>query len=80
MFSKLFWIDTAERTIRTAAQSFLGGFSAGAVLGLDGYLEQLAAGGIAALVGATAALVTALAVQGVGDKNSASAVLEVKKP
>lgn len=79
MFSKLFWIDTAERVIRTAAQSFLGGFTGAAVATVADLQAALYAGGLAAVVGGIAALAMALAAQEFGDSNSASVVLEVKE-
>lgn len=78
MFTRLFWIDTAERVIRTAAQSFLGGFTGAAVATLADLGTALYAGGLAAAVGGIAALAMALAAQSFGDTNSASALLSLR--
>lgn len=80
MFSKVFWIDAGERAIRTAAQSFLGGFTAVVVVSTNDLVVQLAAGGLAAVVGGITSVAMSLAASKVGDTNSASVVLEVKKP
>lgn len=70
MFSRLFWRDTVERAVSTAAQAAL------AVLGADAIdvLQTNALGVItAAAGGALLSFLKALAAGKIGDKESASA-------
>ena len=73
---KQFWTDTAERTVRTAAQTAAAAFGGGAVLAAvtDGewgsipWQEALALTALAALL----AFLTALGGKAVGDPSTAS--------
>ena len=74
--TKQFWTDTAERTVRTAAQTAAAAFGGGAVLtavtdgewGSIPWQEALALTALAALL----AFLTALGGKAVGDPSTAS--------
>lgn len=70
MRSKQFWLDTAERAVKTLAQSLLAVFAAGATIVSVDWKETLAIGATAALV----SVLTSVASVGKGDRESASLV------
>lgn len=71
MFTWPFWRDALERAIRTAAQTLLGVYGAGAtgVLDVD-WKAALSAAGLAALL----SLLTSIVASGVGAKGTAGLV------
>jgi len=74
MFTKLFWMDTLERAIRTFAQGFL----SVTTLASTGWLEAnwdaaLMTGAVAAFLSVVTSLVSS------GSGNSASFVVDAKK-
>lgn len=73
MRSRTFWIDAAERAVRTFAQALVAVLAAGFVF-TDGaaWGQALLAAAIAALV----SLLTSIAASGVGDSDSPSFVEE----
>ena len=77
MRTKAFWIDAAERAVRTFAQALVAAITAGFVL------TDAAAWGQALLVAAVAALVsvlTSIAGSAVGDPASPSFLPEAEQP
>ena len=73
MRTKTFWVDAAERAIRTFAQALIGAITAGLVV-TDA--AQWKAAGIAAAVAALVSLLTSIAASGVGDQNTPSLLPE----
>lgn len=73
MRTKQFWVDAAERAIRTFAQALIGAITAGLVV-TDA--AQWKAAGIAAAVAALVSLLTSIAASGVGDQNTPSLLPE----
>ena len=73
MFSLIFWKSTAERAIRTAAQTLLGFFVVGqtGVLDVD-WVQSLSVTAVAVIV----SVLTSVVATGVGDKGTASLVKE----
>ena len=71
MRTKSFWIDAAERTIRTIAQSLLAlmGTDALGIVGLD-WMQMLSV----ALGAGLMSLLTSIVASGVGDKGTAELV------
>lgn len=70
MKSKEFWTDTAERAVKTFAQSLLAVFTAGVTIISVDWKEAMAIGATAALV----SVLTSVASTSNGDKGSASLV------
>lgn len=70
MKSKEFWTDTAERAVKTFAQSLLAVFTAGVTIISVDWREALAIGATAALV----SVLTSVASTSNGDKDSPSLV------
>lgn len=70
MRSKQFWLDTAERAVKTLAQSLLAVFAAGVTIVSVDWKETLAIGATAALV----SVLTSVASVGKGERESASLV------
>lgn len=70
MRSKQFWLDTAERAVKTLAQSLLAVFAAGVTIISVDWKETLAIGATAALV----SVLTSVASVGKGERESASLV------
>lgn len=72
---KLFWIDTAERAIKTFAQAAVAVLTADAVglIGVD-YLQLFSIAGLAAVV----SLLTSIASGGATSNDSASLVVDTK--
>lgn len=75
MFSKVFLLDLAERSVKTFAQTLAALLGAGAVdlLKID-WSQRLSVSAGAALV----SVLTSIASAGFGDKNSASLVEQVQ--
>ena len=73
MRTRRFWVDAAERAIRTFAQALIGAITAGLVV-TDA--AQWKAAGIAAAVAALVSLLTSVAASGVGDPVSPSLLPE----
>ena len=69
MRTRRFWVDAAERAIRTFAQALIGAITAGLVV-TDA--AQWKAAGIAAAVAALVSLLTSVAASGVGDQSTPS--------
>lgn len=76
MFTKTFWKDTAERCVKTIAQTMVAMLTAGAtgLLTVD-YINLLSVAGLAGLV----SVLTSIGSASVGDSKSASLVVETKK-
>lgn len=70
MRSKQFWLDAAERAVKTLAQSLLAVFAAGVTIISVDWKETLAIGATAALV----SVLTSVASVGKGERESASLV------
>ena len=73
MRTRRFWVDAAERAIRTFAQALIGAITAGLVV-TDA--AQWKAAGIAAAVAALVSLLTSVAASGVGDQSTPSLLPE----
>lgn len=70
MRSSKFWLDTAERAVKTFAQAVLGVFVAGVTIISVDWVDTLAIGATAALV----SVLTSVASTGTGNKESPSLV------
>lgn len=69
MRTRRFWVDAAERAIRTFAQALIGAITAGLVVtDVAAWGEALLASAVAALI----SLLTSVAASGVGDPVSPS--------
>ena len=77
MRTRRFWVDAAERAIRTFAQALIGAITAGLVV-TDA--AQWKAAGIAAAVAALISLLTSVAASGVGDQSTPSLLPTVEQP
>lgn len=77
MRTRRFWVDAAERAIRTFAQALIGAITAGLVV-TDA--AQWKAAGIAAAVAALVSLLTSVAASGVGDQSTPSLLPTVEQP
>ena len=77
MRTRRFWVDAAERAIRTFAQALIGAITAGLVV-TDA--AQWKAAGIAAAVAALVSLLTSVAASGVGDQDSPSLLPAAQQP
>lgn len=75
--TKKFWVDTAERAIKTFAQVAGSAIIASGVLGLIdlNYVETASIAGLATLL----SLLSSIGSAGVGDKESASLVVATKE-
>ena len=71
MFTLKFWRDTAERAVKTAAQSLGGALAGYAATGFS-WTGALIAGGVAAAL----SVLTSLASEPIGTKGTASLVSE----
>ena len=71
MRTREFWLQAAERAVRTFAQALLGALTAGLVV-TDS--AQWKAALIAAAVAAFASVLTSVVASGVGDKNDPSLI------
>lgn len=74
--SKTFWVDAAERAVKTFAQAAVAFLTAGVIglLAVD-YIQLLSVSGLAALV----SLLTSIASGTTGNSDSASLVVETKE-
>lgn len=77
MFTRIFWRDTIERAISTAAQFLLAGIGGQAADKLVGGWEVLAA---AAATGFALTVIKSLAAASFGDKESASFTVRTAPP
>ena len=77
MRTSAFWLDAAERAVRTFAQALIGAITAGLVV-TDA--AQWKAAGIAAAVAALVSLLTSVAASGVGDQSTPSLLPTVEQP
>ena len=75
--SKTFWVDVAERAVKTFAQVAGATIIASGVLGLLdlNYVQILSISGLGALL----SVLTSIGSAGAGDSNSASLVVETKE-
>ncbi len=69
---KKFWTDTAERAVRTLAQTALATIGSATILGAVDWVHVASTAGLAAVL----SLLTAVATRGITGKNSASLIDE----
>jgi len=72
MFTKQFWLDTAERALKTAAQFGVGALGATVFTAVGDVVPAGTAVGLAMVFGAVLSGLTSLASVGIGEKGTAS--------
>lgn len=77
MFSKAFWLEVAERALKSAAQFGLAAWGVTAFTSVGEVVSVAQATGLALLFGAGLSVLTSVASIAVGPKGSASLVKEV---